>query len=230
MLIMLTLAGLLLTAGCNKNKTAATTEGAQQTPTTETPTRPDAPTAPAAAAPALASAADIVGQPAPDFTLADFAGNEHSLAEYTKQGKIVIVDWFDYECGATKAYYSKKEFVDTMNTAVKNADDIVWLSVVSSGEGKPGYDPDGNKKYMQEVGKVNPTLRDPTGMVGKKYAAKATPTVYVVGKDGKVVYSGAYDEATSGGDGPKGMNYALLAVDAARKGQMPDVTSTKPFG
>ena len=33
-----------------------------------------------------------LGQPAPDFTLTDLDGNEHTLREYTKQGMNVMLE------------------------------------------------------------------------------------------------------------------------------------------
>lgn len=180
------------------------------------------------AAPKVEAPEDLVGYAAPGFTLTDFDGGEHSLADYA--GKIVVLDWFDYECGATKAYYGNAEFVKSLNDALQGQEDVVWLSVVSSGEGKPGYDPDGNKKYMGEVGKTNPTLRDVSGEVGKSYGAKASPTAFVIDASGKVIYAGAFDEAPGPGDAPKGTNLALAAVTAARAGAEPEVKSTKAFG
>ncbi|MDQ3023042.1 MAG: thioredoxin family protein, partial [bacterium] len=65
---------------------------------------------------------------------------------------------------------------------------------------------------------------------GHAYGATATPTAYVIGKDGKVVYAGSFDAATNPGEAPKGTNFALAAVEAARAGEDPDVTTSPAFG
>jgi hypothetical protein len=236
--ILLLPLALTALAGCPKAETtASTTEGAAtETASAVTPATPETPAAPEAPAePAADTPAALVGQAAPDFTLADFKGNEYSLSELTAAGKIVVIEWFDYECGATKAYHDPVDgkpntFIETMNTALVGKDDVVWLSIVSSGEGKKGYDPAGNEAYFATSGKQNPVLRDPTGEIGHKYFATQTPTVFVVGKDGKVVYSGAFDAAAGPKEAGQGVNYTLLAVDAARENKAPEVASTKAFG
>ena len=39
-----------------------------------------------------------VGDKAPDFTLTDIHGEEHKLSEYTEEGKIVVLEWFNPDC------------------------------------------------------------------------------------------------------------------------------------
>ena len=183
--------------------------------------------APKPAAPALVST-DLVGKQAPAFTLKDYAGKEHKLADY--KGKIVVLDWFNYGCPVVKAYYQKKEFVASMNAALVGQKDVVWLSVNSSAPGKEGGDPDELKEAAAGFGKTNLVLADPTGATGHAYGATATPTVYVIDQKGKVIYAGAFDEADSPKDAPKGTNLAIAAVKAARSGKAPAVASKKPFG
>ena len=38
-----------------------------------------------------AGAQDLIGEPAPDFTLTDQNGNEHSLSDY--QGKVLLINF-----------------------------------------------------------------------------------------------------------------------------------------
>jgi peroxiredoxin len=181
----------------------------------------------AADAPKLVST-DLVGKAAPAFELKDYAGKTHKLADYN--GKIVVLDWFNYGCPVVQAYYNKPEFVSAMNTALQGQKDVVWLSVNSSAPDKEGGNAAELKEASKAFGKTNLTLADPTGKVGHAYGATATPTVYVIGKDGKVIYAGAFDEADSPKDAPKGTNLAIAAVKAARAGKAPAVTSKKPFG
>jgi peroxiredoxin len=180
------------------------------------------------AAPKVEAPEDLVGYAAPGFTLTDFDGNEHSLADYA--GKIVVLDWFNAECPAVIAYYDKPEFVKQMNDALNGQEDVVWLSVKSAGPGKEGHDPEKAKAYAEKIGKTNPILSDETGVVGKSYGALGTPTVFVINPEGTVIYAGAFDEAPGPGDAPKGNNLTLAAVTAAREGKEPAVTQTKAFG
>lgn len=171
---------------------------------------------------------DLVGQAAPDFTLVDLNGNEHKLSDH--RGMTVVLDWFNAECPAVVAYYDKPEFVSQMNEALSGRDDVVWLSVKSAGPGKEGHDPEAAKAYAEKIGKTNPILNDETGVVGKSYGALATPTVFVINPEGNVIYAGAFDEAPSPKEAPKGNNLTLAAVEAARGGTAPVVSQTKAFG
>jgi cytochrome oxidase Cu insertion factor (SCO1/SenC/PrrC family) len=206
--------GLLLAAGSSGLLTTRPAQAAE--------------TAPAAAKAAPRTETELLGQSAPQFTLVDFDGKEHSLADFA--GKVVVLDWFNYSCPVVKAYYNDEAFVETMNTALEGQDDVVWVSVVSSAPGKEGYDPAGNKQAFTDFGKVNLTLRDEDGTVGHAYGATATPTVFVIGKDGKVVYAGSFDQATSPHEAPKGTNFVLAAVEAARADSAPEVDSNPAFG
>src|SRR5690242_1139939 len=46
-----------------------------------------------------------IGAPAPDFKLKDTTGKEWSLADLTKSGKIVVLQWFNPECPYVKKHY-----------------------------------------------------------------------------------------------------------------------------
>ena len=52
-----------------------------------------------------------VGDKAPDFTLTDIHGEEHKLSEYTEEGKIVVLEWFNPDCPFVKKFHYK---TDTM--------------------------------------------------------------------------------------------------------------------
>ena len=48
-----------------------------------------------------------VGHKAPDFTLTDYNGNEHTLSDYTAEGKIVVLEWFNGMCPFVVRHYDK---------------------------------------------------------------------------------------------------------------------------
>src|SRR6187551_1949281 len=88
-----------------------------------------------------------VGSAAPDFSLPDAKGQEHSLAQY--KGKYVVLEWFNPECPFVKKHYGpgnmqklQKEFTDK---------GVVWLAVDSSAPGKEGnLTPEQAEKKMTE--------------------------------------------------------------------------------
>jgi peroxiredoxin len=238
---LLLLALLLLVAGCPKPATDTAATDSAAVATSDTPgadaAHDEAGHAESAGGhaeemevdPATTPAGMLVGQAAPDFTLTDLDGKEHHLADYTAQGKVVIVEWFSPKCGAVNAYYAKPEFMQAMHQEL-DGKEVVWLAINSSGEGKPGYDPAENKDWLTKHGKNEPVLVDASGATGKAYGVENTPHVFVIGKDGKVAYSGGFDEAAGGAEAPKGNNHVVAAVNASLDNQPAPVTVTRAVG
>jgi hypothetical protein len=160
-------------------------------PTPEPEPKKPAP-APAPAAPAAASAE--LGKPAPDFTLTDVAGKSHSLRALA--GKTVVLEWFNPDCPFVK--YARGE--GELNTMAKQVmgDSLVWLSINSGAPGKQGHGAERNRAAVAEYGMVNPVLLDENGAVGRAYGAEKTPHLFVIDKQGTLVYRGAIDNAPIG--------------------------------
>ena len=76
------------------------------------------------------------------------------------------------------------------------------------------------------------TLLDPKGEVGKLYAAKTTPHMYIVDAKGTLVYNGAIDSISSSkkDDVAKAENYVAGALDLLAAGQPVKTATTKPYG
>ena len=132
-----------------------------------------------------------VGETAPDFTLKDTDGKDVKLADY--KGKIVVLEWFNPGCPFVKKHH---ETLDTMAKLAKDYKDkdVVWLAINSGSEGKQGAAQTENAKAKKDWKIEYPILLDTTGATGKAYGAKTTPHMFVIGKDGKLAYSGAIDD------------------------------------
>lgn len=173
--------------------------------------------------PAAASAQDaeaVVGQPAPDFTLTDQAGNSHTLSQY--QGKVVVLEWTNPQCPYVVRHYD----ADTMEDLATNwGDDVVWLAVDSSNF----ITPEASAEWAAAEGFSYPTLQDPSGATGRLYGAQTTPHMYVIDAEGTLRYAGAVDDDPRGrSDSPT--NYVNAAVDSLLAGEAPAVTETEPYG
>ena len=57
---------------------------------------------------AASRAAAVVGEKAPDFTLADSHGQKHSLGAL--KGKNVVLEWVNYECPFVQKHYGTGNF------------------------------------------------------------------------------------------------------------------------
>jgi hypothetical protein len=75
-----------------------------------------------------------------------------------------------------------------------------------------------------------PILHDADGSVGKMYGARTTPHMFVIDKEGVLVYAGAIDNNPPGKNADSPRNYVAEAVDAALNGSTVPVSSTKPYG
>ena len=68
--------------------------------------------------------------------------------------------------------------------------------------------------------RVTAFLLDEDGRLGRLYGARTTPSAYVVGADGRLLYGGAVDDDPWSEDGPDGPR--LPARGAGRRGRAPD--------
>lgn len=172
-----------------------------------------------AAAPSVAA----VGQIAPDFTLTDVAGNQHSLSNYVADGKTVVLEWFNPDCPVTQAYHKKAPVMKSIYGDFKDQD-VVWLAVNSGAPGRQGAGTDRNNRAVTEFGIPYPVLMDADGNVGHQYAAKTTPHMFVIDQSGVLQYAGGIEERESG------TNYVRQALAEIGKGQSCSVSWSKPFG
>ena len=143
---------------------------------------------PAAWRPAHAAAA--VGQPAPDFTLQDTAGQPVKLSQF--KGKPVVLEWNNPGCP-----FVRKHYQGNMQALQKEAtgQGAVWLAINSTRDDSADYQsPPQLGRWMTEQ-KASPTatLMDEDGKVGEAYGARVTPHMYIVNAQGLLAYAGAID-------------------------------------
>jgi peroxiredoxin len=179
---------------------------------------------------AAALAQPEVGKPAPEFALKDLAGKEHKLSDF--KGKTVVLEWVNYGCPFVKKHYDSKNMQTLQKEAT--ADGVVWLQICSSAPGKQGNATPGEAKAKSaEYGAASTAyLVDESGTVGKLYNAKTTPEMFVINKDGTLVYKGAIDDNSSPSpDTVAGAtNYVKAALKSLADGQPVATASTKPYG
>jgi hypothetical protein len=78
---------------------------------------------------------------------------------------------------------------------------------------------------------VTAWIDDHSGVIGHLYGMKTTPDMYVINKDGTLVYHGAIDNRPDPFHDPaKARNYVREAVDDLIAGKAIEVSQTKPYG
>jgi len=169
-----------------------------------------------------------IGHAAPDFTLTDFNGETHTLSEYLKDDKIVVLEWFSPACPYVVLHHEKQTTMADL-AAEYGKENVVWLAINSSHAKHPGHKKSADAIKKWDIG--YPVLDDSDGKVGKMYAAKTTPHMFIIDKDGTLVYSGAIDNDSRGKkSGNDKVNYVENALQELIDGNAVSVSSVKPYG
>lgn len=164
-----------------------------------------------------------IGQPAPAFSLQDQNGKTVSLSDHA--GKVVVLEWFNEGCPYVQKFYN----VGAMNDLAKRYQEkgVVWLAVNTAKSRTPA-----DVKSVADKWSVDRSILVDDGTVAKAYGAKTTPHMFVIDKEGKLVYSGAIDNRPDPDsktiEGAE--NYVAAALDAVLAGSQVTKAETKPYG
>lgn len=177
-----------------------------------------------------ASAKVNIDAPAPSFTLTNSMGESVSLADF--KGQYVVLEWTNHLCPYVKKHYES----DNMQTLQRKytEQNVVWLSIISSAKGKQGYVDAAQANELTTTRNAKPShvLFDESGEVGKLYAAKTTPHMYIIDPSGDLKYAGGIDSIKSANpaDIAKAENYVEAAMVALLSNTQVKNTLTPPYG
>lgn len=179
---------------------------------------------------AQASAAAIVGKPAPPFDAVDTDGKLVQLDAF--KGKVVVLEWVNFECPFVGKHYGSGNMQELQKQYTEKG--VVWLSICSSAAGKQGHVTGTEAKELIAEREAAPTrfLLDPKGIVGKLYGAKTTPHIFVINPKGVLVYNGAIDDrpSTKRADVKDAKNYVTAALESSMAGKKVEIAATQPYG
>ncbi|MEK9967618.1 MAG: thioredoxin family protein [Ferrovibrio sp.] len=183
------------------------------------------------AVPQLGFASGIqVGQPAPAFSVKDTNGKTVSLADL--KGKTVVLEWSNHECPFVRKHYSG----NNMQSLQKKwtAQNVVWLTVVSSPQGEQGYvdAAQANKLTVERGAAPSAVLLDPKSQIARAYGAQVTPHMYVIDKTGKLAYAGGIDDkpSTRIDDIASSKNFVDAALTELAQGKVVSTSTSRPYG
>jgi peroxiredoxin len=216
------LLSLLLSVSCSRKSESAVAEPGPEAP------RPS--TAAVAAAPETPLTKAALGAAAPDFELPDLDGKLVKLSSF--RGKPVVLEWFNPGCPFVKASHTKGSLVTT--AAEHGKQGVVWLAINSGAPGKQGHGLEANREGKQVFKLDHPVLLDEAGKVGRAYGAAHTPQMYVIDKNGILVYRGAIDNSPDGeGESPSGgklVNHVSAALADLAAGRAVAKAETEAYG
>jgi peroxiredoxin len=178
---------------------------------------------------ATAAFAVEIGKPAPDFTGTDINGKTIHLADY--KGKIVVIESYNSDCPYCHNQYKTGATQDLQKELT--AQGVVWLMVNSVNPNNFSHrTPDqARAEWMAEKIAATAWIDDSSGAIGHLYDMKTTPHVFVINKDGNLVYEGAMDDQPDPFHDPRtARNYVKEAVNDLLTGKPIEVSQTKSYG
>lgn len=119
---------------------------------------------------------------APDFTLADQFGNEHTLSDY--QGKVIFLNFWATWCPPCRGEMPDIQALYEENGA--NEGDVVVLGVVGPGMGQEGS-VEHITTFLEDGGYTYPSVMDLEGDLFAQYGISAFPTTFMITPDGEVL-------------------------------------------
>ncbi len=177
-----------------------------------------------------AFAGPAIDAPAPAFEGVTSEGEAISLDQF--KGRNVVLEWTNHGCPFVQRHYDAGTMQATQAAAKDRG--FVWISVISSAPGKQGHVTPAEANELTETRGAKPdhVVLDESGDIGRLYAAKTTPHMFVIDAGGVLRYDGAIDDRPTANhaqaDGA--VNYVLGAMNSVSEGLDVAEKSTKPYG
>ena len=175
--------------------------------------------------------AATIGQPAPAFELKDTQGRTVKLGDF--KGKHVVLEWTNPGCPFVVKHYGAKNMQALQKEYTGKG--VVWLSINSTARGASDYLAPAalQDKLVRDWGTAaTAVLMDEPGQVGRAYAARTTPHMYVINPAGTLVFAGGIDDKRSANpaDIPAAKNFVRAALDELLAGKPVSTPTSVPYG
>ncbi len=160
-----------------------------------------------------------LGSSIPKFTLEDQTGKEHKLSKH--KDKLVVLMFSSQECPWSRG-------ADTEMPALSKAyadKGVVFLAIDSHKDTTR----DEISEYVKRAHIPYPVLKDERNLYADKLGAAATPEFYILDKESKLAYHGAFDNRKSPNQ-TGSTNYVKAALDNLLAGQKVANPEVKAWG
>jgi hypothetical protein len=142
---------------------------------------------------------------------------------------LIVLEWTNPGCPFVQRVYTDGIMTSAQKEYV--AKGVVWLTINSTSASHRDFlTPEALKeKFGSWKAGFTALLVDSDGKVGKQFDAKTTPHMYIINKDGTLVYNGAIDDDPRGGKEEK-TNYVKEALDSLLAGKTVAKSATQSYG
>lgn len=148
-------------------------------------------------------------------------GKKHSLGDY-KAADVLVIAFTCNHCPVANAY---EERFNTLAETFK--DKKVELIAISISESEVDSLENMKQRASDKSYKFD-YLQDLSQESGRSYGALVTPHVFVLDKDRKIAYMGAFDDSMNPAQAQK--HYVTDAVKALLDGKQPEIKESLQFG
>jgi AhpC/TSA family len=171
-----------------------------------------------------------LGQSAPAFEVADAAGRQRALSEFS--GRIAVLEWSSPSCPFAAAQYASGRMPELQRWAKGKG--VVWLTLLSSHPSRSDYLPGAQADALNRKrgGVPSALLIDANGTVGRAFGAATANHMFVIASNGLLVHAGGIDDSSS--MKPKEVavshNFVRAALQDLTTGRSVSISSTEPVG
>lgn len=177
-----------------------------------------------------AIAEPVTGNTAPSFSGTTAKGETLTLESL--RGKPVILEWTNHLCPYVGKHYRSGNMQRTQR-AVTDAG-ATWVSIISSAKGKQGHvsGAEALEIATKNASYADHIIIDESGEIGRLYAAKTTPHMFMIDADGTLLYQGAIDDIPSASEKSleSATNLVLQAWNEFESGVEISEATTKSYG
>ncbi len=160
---------------------------------------------------------------APAFSATTVSEDKVNSSQY--KGKVIVLEWLNPECQFTQYGYQRGKVTSLAKQYAQNKD-VAWLGVSSTTLKKPSS----LSAFIRQFKIEHPVINDTSGQIARLYYAQSTPHFIVVGKDGKIAYSGAFDNSLPKPKDGKITGYVANALKEVLEGKPVTIPTISPAG
>lgn len=153
------------------------------------------------------------------FTLEDYNGVKHSLADY-KTSKAIVLMFIATQCPVSNAYNGR--MVELQKDYSSKGVTFVGINS-NKQEGIEEI-----KSHATEHGFDFPVLKDWNNVIADQLGASVTPEIYVLNPNLEILYHGRIDDSQR--EGRVSSKDLRLSLDKILSGKPVDIQETKAFG